>query len=342
MARKRELAAATGEIDRSRLDAMQSSMKILINSFYGYLGYARGIFNDYAAADRVTTGGQEILRTMMGEIRSSGGRVVEVDTDGVYFVPPDDVRGEEQEEGYVRKISRALPKGISLAMAGRYRKMLSYRKKNYALLTYDNRIRIKGSSLISRAMERFGRTFVQQCIDYLLNGYVEGLHTLYVQMKASILERKLEARDFGRLETLRETLEEYGEQVRRGKRNRSAAYEVALASGKPFKAGDRVAYYIAGTDPNPKGFENCKPLEDWDPNFPDENTSYYLRRLDELSSKFEDFFLPQDFRSIFSSDDLFQFDPRGVTILNLEPRGDDSAGKDAVPPPQLGIWLDEG
>ena len=341
LARKRELAAATGEIERSRLDAMQGSMKILINSFYGYLGYGRGIFNDYQGADRVTTSGQEILRTMMGAIRSSGGRVVEVDTDGVYFVPPDGIRGEVQEEEYVRTVSRALPEGITLAMAGRYRKMLSYRKKNYALLSYDNRIRIKGSSLISRAMERYGRTFVQQCIDYLLNGDVEGLHSLYLQFRTAITERTLEARDFGRVETLRETLEEYSEQVRRGKRNRGAAYEVALASGKPYRPGDRVAYYITGTDPNPKGFENCKPLEEWDPNFPDDNTAYYLRRLDEFASKFEDFFLPQDFRKIFSSEDLFPFDPKGVTILTVEPRVEDAPLRDLGPPSAFGIWLDE-
>ena len=109
------------------------------------------------------------------------------------------------------------------------------------------------------------------------------------QYRTAITERTLEARDFGRVETLRETLEEYGEQVRRGKRNRGAAYEVALASGKPYRPGDRVAYYITGTDPNPKGFENCKPLEEWDPNFPDENTAYYLRRLDEFACEIRGF-----------------------------------------------------
>jgi hypothetical protein len=102
-----------------------------------------------------------------------------------------------------------------------------------------------------------------------------------------------------------------------------------------------VAYYITGSDPNPKGFENCKPLEEWDPNFPDENTAYYLRRLDEFASKFEDFFLPQDYRKIFSSDDLFPFDPRGVTILTMEPRSGEAPHRDPGPPSQFGIWLDE-
>ena len=88
LAVKQEARAASDPLERSRLDARQSSMKILINSFYGYLGYGRALFNDYAQADAVTTAGQEILRKIIATIREDRGTVVEVDTDGVFFVPP--------------------------------------------------------------------------------------------------------------------------------------------------------------------------------------------------------------------------------------------------------------
>ena len=55
--------------ERMGLDARQSSMKILINSFYGYLAYNRALFNDFRAADAVTGGGQEILRQIMQTLR---------------------------------------------------------------------------------------------------------------------------------------------------------------------------------------------------------------------------------------------------------------------------------
>jgi DNA polymerase I len=48
---KRAMQKARDEARRSQLDAAQGSLKILINSFYGYLGYGRGMFNDFAAAD---------------------------------------------------------------------------------------------------------------------------------------------------------------------------------------------------------------------------------------------------------------------------------------------------
>ena len=83
----------------------------------------------------------------------------------------------------------------------------------------------------------------------------------------------------------------------------------------PFwKIGDKISYYITGGEANTKGFENCKLAEQWDVNFPDENSAYYLRRLDEFASKFEMFFTPSDFRAIFSLEDLFGFDPNGIRI----------------------------
>lgn len=73
---------------RGELDARQSSFKVLINSFYGQLGFSLALFNDFAEADRVATTGQDLLRRIIALIRESGGKVIEVDTDGVLFVPP--------------------------------------------------------------------------------------------------------------------------------------------------------------------------------------------------------------------------------------------------------------
>ncbi len=326
---------------KSQLDAMQSSLKILINSFYGYLGYSRGLFNDYAQADEVTRTGQELLQHMMQCIKDAGGKVIEVDTDGVFFVPPTHVRDETAELSFVEELSRQMPEGISVALDGRYAKMLSYRKKNYALLGHDNRIKIKGSSLTSRSMERFGRHYITQCVDCLLSYNIEGLHTLYVQVSHSIMDHKIDVQDFARVETLKDSLADYMRDVESGKRNRSAPYEVAISSGKPLRPGDRVAYYITGSDRTPRSFDNCKPAEEWDPNFPDENTAYYLRRLDEFSEKFKPFFLPQDFRSIFSADDLFPFSPLGITPLVTDVIGTEPSESIDLTPSELGIWIEE-
>ncbi len=336
---KRMMNAAEGEDERLRLDATQSSLKILINSFYGYLGYGRALFNDFVQADVVTKTGQDILRQMISSIRSAHGKVIEVDTDGVFFIPPWTVRGEDDERQFIATLSKALPPGITIALDGRYKRMMSYKMKNYALLGYDNRMKMKGSSLTSRSMERFGRNYITQCISCLLNDDIQGLHTLYSELHRSILEQQIDVKDFARVESLKETLDTYKVQVEGGRRNRSAAYEVAIATGRHYRKGDRIAYYITGRDSNPRTFDNCKSTDEWDSNFPDQNVLYYVKRLDEFSEKFRPFFLPQDYRSIFSADDLFPFSPSGISPLILElPDGSENS---APTPPEISIWLDE-
>jgi len=316
-AKHRMLRAEAGK-EWSRLDAMQSSLKILINSFYGYLGYNRGLFNDHARADEVTTTGQELLRLMMTTIRQQGGMVIEVDTDGIYFVPPESTTSDAAEQELVSHLSRQMPEGITVTLDGRFKKMVSYKKKNYALLGYDDRITIKGSSLISRSIEPFGRVYIRTCISCLLQEDIAGLHRAYVETREKIAGHGMKIRDFARVEALSETLADYRNAVEAGKRSRSAPYEIALASGRQTRRGERIAYYVTGSDPNPRSFENCRAAAEWDPNFPDENIAYYLRRLNEFSEKFLPFLTPQDHRRIFSPDDLFPFSSEGIALLGPE------------------------
>ena len=313
---KRSLKQTKNEQEHSTLDAMQSSFKILINSFYGYLGYGKGLFNDYTQADVVTTTGQELLKKLIREIEAHNGTVIEVDTDGIFFIPPDNVLGEEAERKFVEHLSETLPGGINLGFNGRFKRMLSYKKKNYALLDFGDKILIKGSSLISRSMEKFGRSYIQQCIDCLLNDRIQYLHNLFIELEKTIREHGLDIADFAKTETLKDSLPEYKRDVAAEKRNKSAAYEIALNSLRSHKQGSRIQYYITGTDANVKGFENAKEAYRWDVNFPDENTEYYLRRLDEFSKKFELFFDERDFKAIFSTEDLFGFDPNAIVVVN--------------------------
>ncbi|MCK9409399.1 MAG: DNA polymerase [Bacteroidetes bacterium] len=313
---KRKLGSAADMQEHSTLDAMQASFKILINSFYGYLGYSKGLFNDYRQADVITITGQELLRKMIREIEVHNGTVIEVDTDGIFFIPPDNVVGEEAERKFVEHLSATLPDGINLGFNGRFRKIMSYKKKNYALLHYDNRISIKGSSLISRSLERFGRSYLQQSVDNLMNDRIQDLHNLYIELEKTIRSHGLDVADFIKTDILKDSLELYQNDVEKGKRNRSAAYELALQSSRTYKQGSRIRYYITGTEANVKGFENAKEAHEWDANFPDENTEYYLKRLEEFSKKFEIFFDERGFQSIFSGEDLFGFDPTAIVIVN--------------------------
>ena len=90
-------------------------------------------------------------------------------------------------------------------------------------------------------------------------------------------------------ETLSESPENYQQKIKAKKRNRAAAYELALQSGRDFRAGDQVSYYVTGRDKKVRAFENCKFASAYDPVHPDENVAYYQAKLFDLLKKFQDF-----------------------------------------------------
>jgi DNA polymerase elongation subunit (family B) len=284
---------ASTEPEHHHYDALQQLFKVLINSFYGYLGTALHNFSDPAVAAEVTRLGRVTIKNMVDLLKGEGASPVEIDTDGIYFQPPPSCASEDDEQALVSRISRALPEGIEVELDGRYRSMFSYKTKNYALLGYDGRILIKGSGLRSRGMERYLREFMRELIERLLTDRPGTVEALYEEYIVRIRSRRVEVGWVARTETLNESPDSYREKLRLGKRNHSAAFEIALAAGRIYRAGDQVSYYVSGSGKDAVAYENCRPVSAYDPTHPDINTLYYIEKLYHLKKKFEDF-LPKE------------------------------------------------
>ncbi len=271
--------------EKAHLDALQGTFKILINSFYGYLGFAQGNFADFEAAAAVTAKGRELLRGMVDWLRQRGADVIEIDTDGIYFTPPKDASWE----GLYRELAATLPEGIEVEFDARYAAMFSYKAKNYALLSEDGKLLIKGAALKSRGLEKFQRVFIERAVRALCQGKPEVIPSMHTEFAKALRERTWEPAMFAKTEALQDSLEAYQKKIATSSRNRSAAFELALCSGRKMQAGDRVTYYITGTKKTVKAYESAKLVEEWDPKNRDENSAYYLAKLDELAGKFEAF-----------------------------------------------------
>ncbi|MDD2582981.1 MAG: DNA polymerase domain-containing protein [Desulfuromonadaceae bacterium] len=281
------------ESERYYYDALQQVFKVLINSFYGYLGAALHNFSDPAAAAEVTRLGRVTIRNMIDLLVSEGAVPVEVDTDGIYFRPPDGCATEGAELELVGRISQGLPEGIDVELDGRYRSMFAYKTKNYALQDYTGRIIIKGSALRSRSLEPYLREFMRDVVESLLAGRGEMAGRLFDQYVARLRSHTLDATWVARSETLNESPESYKEKIRSGKRNRSAAFEIARASDRPFRAGDRVSYYVSGSGRDATAYEQCRPVDAFDPAHPNINVLYYIQKLRHVQKRFEPF-LPKE------------------------------------------------
>ena len=283
---KRLAQRATSDDERAHHQALQTTFKILINSFYGYLGTSFSNFADFRAAGEITETGQQILKHMIGWLQEQGCDVIELDTDGIYFVPPETRGSPAQAEALIAQLATTLPEGIEVELDGHYPAMFSYKIKNYALLNTSGRLTIKGSGLRSRGLERFQRQFLRELILFLLTDQEEQVRKLYEQTLARFERHEFQIEDFCKTETLSESLASYRQKVEEGKRNASALYELALRSGRDYRAGDPLSFYVTGTRKNVTVYESCKLASQWDPAHPDENVAYYKAKLEELYEKF--------------------------------------------------------
>ena len=287
---KRAMLACKDASEKLGLDALQAAFKILINSFYGYLGFEQGRFNDFEAADRVTSEGRKLLHTMIDSLRGEGAEPVEIDTDGIYFVPPP-FEGSAAEigrqmEAFREAFAKSLPEGIEIEFDGEYVSMYSYKMKNYALLDAKGEMVIKGAALKSRGLERFQRTFLRKMIRMKLEDRETELPALRQSCDDAIARREWPIEEFAKTENLQGSLDAYVAKRDRGKGSRRAAYELALASGRAYNAGDQVSYYVTGEKKNVAVHENSKLISDWNPDRRDENVTYYRSKLEVLYKKF--------------------------------------------------------
>ncbi|HXP36109.1 MAG TPA: DNA polymerase domain-containing protein [Chthoniobacterales bacterium] len=280
-------AAMRAEKDPAKqryLHALQNTFKILINSFYGYLGFAQGHFADFDAAARVTQIGRDLLKKMIEWLNAHGAKVIEVDTDGIYFVPPDKIDIDELQKG----LAKELPPGIEVEFDEQFEAMFSYKAKNYALLTKDGDVIIKGGALKSRGLEKFQRVFLEEMIKLIVEGKSSAIVDLRNQFEKKIRNREWKIDMLMKTDTLQDSLDKYRAKIAGSARNRAAAYELALASGRAYKPGDQVSYYIKSTPKKVPAYEAARLASDFDPQNRDENVDYYVAKLNELVKKFGD------------------------------------------------------
>ena len=284
---KEQARDARDEESKLYFNALQSTFKILINSFYGYLGFQMGHFNDFEAANQVTAKGRDLIQSAVVWLKERGARIIEVDTDGIYFIAPETVSSAAEEERLIANLKEMLPKGIDLELDGRYPAMFSYRMKNYALLDETGQLLIKGSGLRSRGLELFQRDWLEEMLALLLREERERIPDLYQRYLDDLEHHRKDITWLAKTETLQDSLESYQNKVKAKKRNAAAPYELALKSQRRYQPGDQISYYVTGTKAKVKISENCKIATQWDPNNPDENVEHYKAKLKELYEKFK-------------------------------------------------------
>src|SRR5437899_71466 len=87
--------------------------------------------------------------------------------------------------------------------------MFSYKTKNYALLTKEGDVVIKGGALKSRGLEKFQRLFLEEMIKLIMKGSLEAIVDLRNEFEKKIRNREWNIGMLMKTDTLQDWLEKY-------------------------------------------------------------------------------------------------------------------------------------
>jgi len=274
---------APTEEERAEAHARQANFKILINTFYGYLGFSGARFGDGELAAEVTRRGRELLQKLIDEFTRHGCTILEADTDGIYlsselhFAAP---------EALLDLVTPILPAGIELEYDGCYEAMFCYKAKNYAL--YDGRkITLRGSALRSRGIEPFLKKLSDRLMQFLVGASAESPAGLIEDYRRRLTARDLPVAELAKTEALSQNLDAYERLMAEGGKPRRASAEAALQLVPRPRMGDRVSYYIG---PKAKGrtadWQRVRPVALYDAAQAPYDPDYYLKKLDDWLERY--------------------------------------------------------
>lgn len=274
---------------RREYEARQASFKIIINSFYGYLGFEGARFADGQLAAEVTERGRQLLQALIDCFETHDCTVLEADTDGIYLSSE---RHADNPQALLAIAAEVLPESIELEFDGHYESMFCYKAKNYAL--YDGEhVTIRGSALRSRGTEPFLKELTDTLIHHLLGTGETLPHDHLNNLRTAIENGAIGIDRLAKKEYLSQNPDKYRESIARGGKPRRASLEAALLMEHPPRMGEQVTYYITiGEKKRLPDWQLARPIDLYDPENTPYNTDYYLRKLDDWEKRYRDF-LPE-------------------------------------------------
>jgi DNA polymerase elongation subunit (family B) len=296
--------AAKGNLKKA--DALQNSLKVLINSFYGMLGAAGLHFADAEVSGEITRRGQAILLSMAANAEHAGGTVVELDTDGVYFTLPG--LGHQPSE-IAALIGRGLPAGIKVEYEGYFDHMYSYAAKNYVLFGKEGITR-KGVVFRSRRLYGLQEGFIKAIMRCLAAEDVPGLCETYRSYALRLRQGGLTRDEVTTYVSVDTTWEDYAANIAAGG-TRTRAFD--LVAERPDRARwalkSRIYYYHAQNG-------QLKLSEDYTGDY---DIRLYLEVLEKTAEKFLYLLPPLDWHRVFSELTISRDEAAKIKLWSFRP-----------------------
>jgi DNA polymerase I len=173
-------AAGADSEEYRRLFSEQWALKIVANSFYGYLAYPRSRWYDHDCGEATTALARKYIKDAMAQAEAEGFRVLYGDTDSLMVQY--EKGAEEDVLAFQRKVNSALPGNMELELEDFYARGLFVSKKlsgakdgkergakkKYALMNREGKIKIRGFELVRRDWSGVAKSTQRMLLQTLL------------------------------------------------------------------------------------------------------------------------------------------------------------------------------
>ncbi len=155
--------------------AKQQALKIIANSAYGYLGFARARWYSRECAEAITAWARKYIKDVMRMAEEFGFRVIYGDTDSVFVVIPNGWDLDKVFE-FLKLVNSKLPEPMTLEFDGYYVRgiFLTKRggkraaKKKYALMDERGNLKITGMEYVRRDWAEIAKEVQRKVLELVL------------------------------------------------------------------------------------------------------------------------------------------------------------------------------
>lgn len=228
------------------LNARQQALKILLNSFYGYLLYSRSRFYSREAGSAITAWARQYVQWVGKEAEKAGFGVLYTDTDSALLRIPKEKKRKDVEL-FAEKINKQLPGVMNLELEGFFKRGIFVTKesgegakKKYALIDYKGNLKIVGFEYVRRDWSPAAKETQRNVLRAVLE---EGKPEKAVDIVRNVIERLKEGKVgnnelvvFTQIKKPLKKYEAIGPHV--------AAAKKAIVKGKEIGVGSVVGYII--------------------------------------------------------------------------------------------------
>ncbi len=162
------------DLSNQMLQARQNSLKLLANSFYGYLGFFNARWYCLECAESVTAYGRYYIKKSISDAEARGFKVLYTDTDSLFLWLENKSKQEALE--FVKDYNETLSGLMELEFEGFYKSGIfvftksdsAGAKKKYALLSEKGDIKIRGFETVRRNWSPIAKEVQEKVLDIIL------------------------------------------------------------------------------------------------------------------------------------------------------------------------------